>query len=205
MPASRRTNGTSVMARHRALKPNPTHTYAQPGDYTASVTITGPGGSTASDEVDITVEEGEARAAGLIEAPPPSGSRARVGKSNDPRQTPRKRSAWIVAGVLMLFMAFVVYRSLRISGYRCSVCINFRGAGGVSHSRRSDRTEARSSAITNACAFLASGVTDSLACERTAADEDRLFRRQLNGDPPGERPVVRHTTSPRPIRASDAR
>ncbi len=38
---------------------NPTHTYAQPGDYTASVTITGPGGSTASDEVDITVEEGE--------------------------------------------------------------------------------------------------------------------------------------------------
>ncbi len=39
---------------------NPTHTYAQPGDYTASVTITGPGGSTASDEVDITVEEGEA-------------------------------------------------------------------------------------------------------------------------------------------------
>jgi len=38
---------------------NPVHTYAQPGDYTASVTITGPGGSTASDEVDITVEEEE--------------------------------------------------------------------------------------------------------------------------------------------------
>lgn len=38
---------------------NPTHTYARPGDYTASVTITGPGGSTASDEVDITVQEGE--------------------------------------------------------------------------------------------------------------------------------------------------
>jgi hypothetical protein len=38
---------------------NPAHTYTQPGDYTASVTITGPGGSTASDEVDITVEEEE--------------------------------------------------------------------------------------------------------------------------------------------------
>jgi hypothetical protein len=40
-------------------EPNPTHIYAQPGDYTASVTITGPGGSTASDEIDITVEEDE--------------------------------------------------------------------------------------------------------------------------------------------------
>ena len=38
---------------------NPTHTYAQAGDYTASVVITSPGGATASDEVDITVEEGE--------------------------------------------------------------------------------------------------------------------------------------------------
>ncbi|HEX7408352.1 MAG TPA: PKD domain-containing protein [Candidatus Binatia bacterium] len=38
---------------------NPTHTYAKAGDYTASVAITGPGGATASDEVDITVEEGE--------------------------------------------------------------------------------------------------------------------------------------------------
>jgi len=37
---------------------NPTHTYAQAGDYTASVVITSPGGgATASDEVDITVEE----------------------------------------------------------------------------------------------------------------------------------------------------
>jgi len=42
-----------------SAEPNPTHTYTKPGDYTASVAITGPGGSTASDEVDITVEEGE--------------------------------------------------------------------------------------------------------------------------------------------------
>lgn len=41
---------------------NPAHTYAKPGDYTASVTITGPGGTTASDEIDITVEESEPEA-----------------------------------------------------------------------------------------------------------------------------------------------
>jgi hypothetical protein len=42
-----------------SVEQNPAHTYARPGDYTASVTISGPGGSTASDEVDITVEENE--------------------------------------------------------------------------------------------------------------------------------------------------
>jgi hypothetical protein len=40
-------------------EPNPSHTYTRAGDYTASVTITSPGGATALDEVDITVEEGE--------------------------------------------------------------------------------------------------------------------------------------------------
>ncbi len=38
---------------------NPSHTYARPGEYTATVTVTGPGGATATDEVDITVEEVE--------------------------------------------------------------------------------------------------------------------------------------------------
>jgi len=38
----------------------PSHTYGKPGDYVASVTITAPDGATSSDEVDITVEEGEA-------------------------------------------------------------------------------------------------------------------------------------------------
>ena len=36
---------------------NPTHTYTKDGDYTASVTVTGSNGSTASDEIDIFVEE----------------------------------------------------------------------------------------------------------------------------------------------------
>jgi len=38
-------------------EPNPSHTYTQAGDFTASVTVTSPSGATASDEVDITVEE----------------------------------------------------------------------------------------------------------------------------------------------------
>ena len=36
---------------------NPTHTYTKDGDYTASVTVSGPNGATASDEIDIFVQE----------------------------------------------------------------------------------------------------------------------------------------------------
>jgi PKD repeat protein len=36
---------------------SPVHTYAQAGDYTASVVVTGPRGGTDSDEIDILVEE----------------------------------------------------------------------------------------------------------------------------------------------------
>ncbi len=42
---------------------NPAHTYTRPGDYTAKVTVKGPGNATASDEIDITVEEEGAEAA----------------------------------------------------------------------------------------------------------------------------------------------
>jgi hypothetical protein len=36
---------------------NPKHTYQKPGEYPASVVITGPGGGTDTDELDILVEE----------------------------------------------------------------------------------------------------------------------------------------------------
>jgi hypothetical protein len=79
----------------------------------------------------------------------------------------RKRSGWLLAGVLLLFIAFIIYRSLHIVGYRCSVCIDFRGQEVCRTVDGPTEREARSGATTNACAFLASGVTDSLACERT--------------------------------------
>ncbi|MFI5395693.1 MAG: hypothetical protein ACHQ9S_09180 [Candidatus Binatia bacterium] len=78
-----------------------------------------------------------------------------------------KRSGWLLAGILILFMAFVIYGSLHITGYRCSVCISFRGQDVCRTVDGPTEREARSGATTNACAFLASGVTDSLACERT--------------------------------------
>ena len=39
-----------------STEPNPAHTYTKDGDYTASVTVSGPNGATASDDIDIFVE-----------------------------------------------------------------------------------------------------------------------------------------------------
>ena len=79
----------------------------------------------------------------------------------------RVRSTLLVSGGLLLFMAFVIYRSLHVAGYQCTVCINFRGQSTCRKVEGPTEQDARTGATNNVCAFLASGVTDSIACERT--------------------------------------
>jgi hypothetical protein len=84
------------------------------------------------------------------------------------RRLSRRRISVLVASALILFMAFIIYRSFHVAGYQCAVCLSFRGQSVCRTVQGPTEHEARSGATTNACAFLASGVTDSLACERTA-------------------------------------
>lgn len=79
----------------------------------------------------------------------------------------RKRRAQ--AGVIIatvVFIAAVIYGTLRIPTHECEVCIEFHGRSACRTVQAATPEEARSSAINNACALLASGVTDTLACER---------------------------------------
>ncbi|MFN8628325.1 MAG: hypothetical protein U0587_20420 [Candidatus Binatia bacterium] len=78
----------------------------------------------------------------------------------------------LLAAALLLFMAFVIYRSLRISGYRCTVCIEFRGQSVCRSVDGPTQRQAHTGAVDNACAFLAGGVTDTLACGRTTPTTD---------------------------------
>ncbi len=84
-----------------------------------------------------------------------------------PRRGGTKRSTWWVLIGLALFMAVVVYRSFQIAGYQCEVCITFRGNSVCRTVEGARESDAHMAAITNVCAGLASGVTDSMACERT--------------------------------------
>ena len=78
-----------------------------------------------------------------------------------------KWTSWVTAAVLLGLIGFVVWSSLRVGRVRCEVCIDFDGRQACRAVDADTESEARMSAINNACAFLASGVTQVMACERT--------------------------------------
>ncbi len=84
----------------------------------------------------------------------------------------RRRTVRTVAGVLVAvgFVGLVVYRSLHTGGYRCEVCVTFNGRQACRVVEGGTEAEARAGAVNNACAVLAAGVTETLACERTVPD-----------------------------------
>ncbi len=78
-----------------------------------------------------------------------------------------KWTSWLALVALLLFMSVVVYSSLRVGGVRCELCIHFDGRQACRAVDGSTEQEARTAAQTNACALIASGVTQTMACERT--------------------------------------
>jgi hypothetical protein len=80
-----------------------------------------------------------------------------------------KWTSWVALVVLVLLGGLIVWSSFTVGGVRCEVCVDFRGARACRAVDAATEDEARAGAQTNACAFLASGVTDSMACERTPA------------------------------------
>ncbi len=79
----------------------------------------------------------------------------------------RSRASLVGLAALLLFMALIVYRSFQVGGVRCEVCIEYGGRSQCRTVEGTSRQEAITAAATNVCAFLASGVTDSMACVRT--------------------------------------
>ena len=69
----------------------------------------------------------------------------------------------ILAGVL----AYVVFQSMNLEAASCEVCMQYNGNSQCRTVGGPTVDDARQGAITNACAYLSSGVTDSMACQRT--------------------------------------
>ncbi len=84
-------------------------------------------------------------------------------------QPPRRRSrlAWVAVLGLFGFMGFVVWRTLHLQGVRCEVCITYKGLSQCRTVEGEHEQDVHQSAVNNVCAYLASGVTDGIACMRT--------------------------------------
>jgi hypothetical protein len=78
-----------------------------------------------------------------------------------------KWTSWFALTTLAALVAFVVYASLHVGAIRCEVCLDFGGRRACRAVDGANEDEAMMAARTNACAHLASGVTESMACERT--------------------------------------
>ncbi len=83
-----------------------------------------------------------------------------------------KWTSWVTTAALALVVGVVVYSSLQVGHVRCEVCIDFGGRQSCRAVDGNSPQEARMSAINNACAQLASGVTNTMACERTPPSRD---------------------------------
>lgn len=73
----------------------------------------------------------------------------------------------ILTGLSAFFVGLVVYGSLQVKGHTCDLCIEFRGQRVCRTGQAATEHEARQGAVTAACAVLAGGVTDTIACERS--------------------------------------
>ena len=78
-----------------------------------------------------------------------------------------KWTSWVSLVGLAAIVAVVVYTSLDVGAVRCEVCIDFEGRQACRAVDGATTQEAQQSAINNACALLAAGVTQTMACERT--------------------------------------
>ena len=72
--------------------------------------------------------------------------------------------------------AYVVVSSLNVADVRCEVCVSFGGREACRSVEAATEEEARAGAHSNACALISSGVTDTLACQRTNPSMSRCVR-----------------------------
>jgi hypothetical protein len=70
----------------------------------------------------------------------------------------------VMIGVLAI-IGLIVYSSMNLSSHRVEVCIDFQGRQACRTASGETRENAIRTAASNACSFLASGMTDSMACE----------------------------------------
>ena len=79
----------------------------------------------------------------------------------------KKKPVLIGVIFVLIVLGAIVYSSMNLSKYRVEVCMNFNGRTSCRTASGSNQEETLQTAVSNACADIASGVTDSIACERT--------------------------------------
>jgi hypothetical protein len=75
----------------------------------------------------------------------------------------------VLIGILFLaaILAVIVYSTMNLAAHRVEVCVAFNGRTACRTASGSTQEFTLRTATQNACAGIASGVTDSIACEQS--------------------------------------
>jgi hypothetical protein len=79
----------------------------------------------------------------------------------------KKLALAVVIVVGLLLLGYMFYSSTSNVRYRVEVCVAFQGRTSCRTARADNQEHALRSAQSNACALIASGVTDTMQCEHT--------------------------------------
>ena len=79
----------------------------------------------------------------------------------------KKKPVWSASSSCWWCLGVLVYSSMNLASHRVEVCMTFNGQTICRTASGTTEEFALRTAITNACADIASGVTDSIACENT--------------------------------------
>ena len=82
-------------------------------------------------------------------------------------RSPVTRITIVVTALIAATVGLLILAMLQQTKVSCEVCISFRGRTQCRNALGSTRDEAIRTATDNACAYLASGMADSIECSST--------------------------------------
>ena len=87
-----------------------------------------------------------------------------------------KKTVWLAIAFAVVVVGMVVLSTFRQNRVRCQACISFKGQRDCRVASATTQQEAVRTAVSNACAQLASGVTETTQCENTQPDSVEWLR-----------------------------
>jgi opacity protein-like surface antigen len=88
------------------------------------------------------------------------------------------KGRWVLVAVVALavFCGLLVYLTAGSAKYRVEACVEFRGATSCRTASGATREAALRAAVSNACALIASGMSDTMACEKAVPKDVRWLK-----------------------------
>ena len=87
-----------------------------------------------------------------------------------------KKTVWLAIAFAVVVVGFVVLTTFHQDRVRCEVCVTFNGRKDCRVASATTQDLAVRAAVTNACAQLASGVSETTQCENTKPDSVNWLR-----------------------------